>query len=113
MVAAEVRAQRVERRLTQEEVSVITGIPVTTLSKIERGQTAIDVEQLALLARVFEMTFEQLVATARSVAASRRQPEEIYLADGALNPANTRGFAPAEEDIDELLSRRRNESNPG
>lgn len=115
-IAAELRNQRVSRRLKQEEVSAATGIPVNTLSKMERGQTAIDMEQIEAIAeRAFNMLPEDLMALARKheaerVAAEKKMAaEETYLPDGRLNPANIRGGKPSKQDLDELIKRRSSE----
>lgn len=101
-IAAELRAQRVARRLKQEEVSAATGIPVNTLSKIERGLTAIDVEQIEKIAIFYGMLPEELWSLARRNASIRQGKESVYLPDGRLNPSKTRGFTPSPEDIAEL-----------
>ncbi|MFI7191408.1 helix-turn-helix domain-containing protein [Nocardia nova] len=109
-IASEVRNQRLNRGLEQKDVSAATGIPVNTLSKIERAQTAIDMEQIDLLAAAFKMLPEDLMALARKHDEEReketRQTEEVYLASGRLNPANTRGRSSSSERVKSVSKRK-------
>lgn len=110
IVASETRNQRLHRGMEQKDLSVATGIPVNTLSKIERAQTAIDMEQIDLIAAAFKMLPEDFMALARKHEKERAREvqatEEAYLPDGRLNPANTRGRTPSEKHLDELAKRR-------
>jgi transcriptional regulator with XRE-family HTH domain len=110
MIADEIRLQRQDRRWKQEQVSAATGIPVNTLSKIERAQTAIDIEQIEKIANAFGMLPEVLWTSARENARRRaaRDSEQIYLPNGRINPAQTKGFPASDEDIAEILSHRDN-----
>jgi transcriptional regulator with XRE-family HTH domain len=96
--------------MEQKDVSAATGIPVNTLSKIERGQMAIDMEQIDLLAAAFKMLPEDLMALARKHDKARireaQKAEEVYLASGKLNPANTRGKSPSSEHMDSISKRK-------
>lgn len=74
-----------------------------TLEKILRLESAMDVEQLDNMAKAFGVSPETLVATARSNA-------EVYLPDGTLNPAHTRGETPSAASIARARSRRRPDS---
>ncbi|WP_280454873.1 helix-turn-helix domain-containing protein, partial [Nocardia brasiliensis] len=61
-VSAEIRRQRAARKWKQERVSEASGIVQATLSRLERGVVAIDLEQLDGLAHAFGMTPERLLA---------------------------------------------------
>jgi len=92
-------------------VSEATGIPVNSLSKIERAQTAIDIEQIEKIADAYGMLPEDLWASARHNAqrkAGREQRERTYLPNGRLNPAQIKGFPASDEEIAELLARKEN-----
>lgn len=102
MIAREISAERAARRLKQEQVSAATGIPINTLSKIERGQTAIDIEQIEKIAAAFGILPEDLWAAARRRAARQEPPSDIYLPNGQLDPTKVRGFPPTEEEVTEL-----------
>uniref|UniRef100_UPI002456A73F helix-turn-helix domain-containing protein n=1 Tax=Nocardia brasiliensis TaxID=37326 RepID=UPI002456A73F len=75
-VSAEIRRQRAARKWKQERVSEASGIVQATLSRLERGVVAIDLEQLDGLAHAFGMTPELLLAEARrnSVAPANTKP---------------------------------------
>lgn len=107
-IANEVRLQRLERRWKQEKLSEKAEINRATLSRMERGVVAIDMEQLDRLAQAFEMAPEELVASARR-RAQGKGGDETYLPDGRLNPANIRGGKPSKQDLDELIKRRSSE----
>ncbi len=82
------------------------------LSKIERGIAAIDSEQIFRLARAFDQEPEEFIISARKNWNTPVEPsEEIYLADGRLNPANTRGAVTSDEHLAELKARRRASSS--
>lgn len=104
------RNQRLNRGLEQKDVSAATGIPVNTLSKIERAQMAIDMEQIDLLAAAFKMLPEDLMALARKHDEERtreaQKTEEVYLASGKLNPANTRGRPSSSERVKSVSKRK-------
>ncbi|MGW6121454.1 helix-turn-helix domain-containing protein [Nocardia sp. NPDC055165] len=54
-VAAQLRAERARRNMRQTELASMTGIHVSTLSKIEQGKTTMSFDQLFLIAKAFEM----------------------------------------------------------
>lgn len=111
MIADEIRFQRQDRKLSQEQVYTATGIPVNTLSKIERAQTAIDVEQIEKIANAFGMLPEDLWASARRNAQRKAvRDDQIYLPSGRLDPTQTRGFPVSDDDVAELLSRKEKNS---
>lgn len=49
-VAAQLRAERGRRKIKQADISLATGIHVTTLSKIEQGHTTMSLDQLFKIA---------------------------------------------------------------
>ena len=60
---ARIRDLRERSRLTQEEVSVLTGLDVTTISKQETGSRGVDEEAVRLYSRVFKCaSYELFVA---------------------------------------------------
>lgn len=110
-IAAELRAQRTARRLKQEEVSAGSGVPVTTLSKLERGQTAIDSEQIEALARFYGMTGPELwdLAQRKADMAKAGDPVSKAAAQGeaALKSGKIRLVPPDDDDIAEFRAKRR------
>lgn len=107
-VAAEVRRQRLRRRWQQDELARYSGVPQGTLSRLERGLTAIDVEQIEQLATTFGMLAEEFLSSARANEGKPIEPdEETYLPNGQLNPANTKGAKPSKERLNELSARKR------
>lgn len=55
-----IRLLRERSRLTQEELSVLTGMDVTTISKHETGSRGVDEEAVRLYARVFKTSSYEL-----------------------------------------------------
>ncbi|WP_159840145.1 helix-turn-helix domain-containing protein [Nocardia sp. CY41] len=109
MVATEVRVQRAAKKLDQKKLADLAGIPRPTLSRMERGLVAIDMEQLDRLAHAFGMTPEAFMASARRTAEAQKQRDAIYLQDGSVNPAIANTVPPSDEHMEEL--RRRNRSS--
>lgn len=60
-VGARLRALRQQRGLTLKRVSEASGVPISTLSKIELGQAALNYDKLMLLSSVLEADMTQLV----------------------------------------------------
>lgn len=65
---------------------------------------AIDAEQIKKIATAFGMLPGHFMDTAERNAALRDGDEVVYRADGTLNPENTRGFTPTDDDLTELFS---------
>ena len=61
MLSENIRNERISRRLTQEELANLVKIDPSTISQIERRQKNISVSTLFNIARVFNMSVEQLV----------------------------------------------------
>jgi transcriptional regulator with XRE-family HTH domain len=109
MVATEVRVQRAAQKLDQKVLAELAGIPRPTLSRMERGLVAIDMEQLDRLAQAFGMTPEEFMASARRTADAQKNRDAIYLPDGSVDPAIANTVPPSEEHMEEL--RRRKQSS--
>ncbi|MEV0357168.1 helix-turn-helix transcriptional regulator [Nocardia sp. NPDC050697] len=97
LIATAIRMTRAAKRMTQEDLSSRSGIPVPTLSKIEKALTAIDVDQLDRITQAFGQDMGDFVRRAYSTA-------ELYQADGSLNPAQVTGYALSDEEMRELNS---------
>jgi transcriptional regulator with XRE-family HTH domain len=57
------RAWRLARLLSQDEVADMTGIAKSTLSKLENGQSAANLVTVGKLAKAFGLTRQQLAYT--------------------------------------------------
>jgi transcriptional regulator with XRE-family HTH domain len=60
-LAANVRAIRTERGLTQEQVAITAGLALSDVGRIERGERDPGVRVLAKLAKGLDATVEDLV----------------------------------------------------
>lgn len=109
-IANEVRRQRQHRVWQQAELSAASDIPQGTLSRIERGLTAIDVEQIEKIAKAYGMQAEELVSLARRNAALQDGEQFVYRPDGSLNPSQTKGFPVSDSHIAELLAQANEDS---
>jgi len=97
LIAAAIRAARSAQGKTREELARLTGIPLSTLTKIEKEQAAIDVEQLARISSAFGQDMDEFVKAARRNA-------KLYRPDGSLNPADTTGYRLSAEEMHELIA---------
>jgi transcriptional regulator with XRE-family HTH domain len=52
---------RTEKRMSQEQLSFLTGFHRTYIGMIERGERNISLANIAVFARVFEMTVAELL----------------------------------------------------
>lgn len=109
----EIRARRrQEARYTQQWLADASGIPLPTLGKIERLESSLDVEQLAKIARAFDMTLSEFATQAEEHARQRQAKEDarrraeqnadLYLADGSLNPARVDSVPLSRSEAEEL-----------
>lgn len=96
-LAAEIRVRRAERRWKQSELETRTGIPATTISRMENGLVAIDAEQIAKLGAAFGMSAPRFVAAAVEHAEERQRQGEVYLPDGTVDPVAGTTTATSEE----------------
>ncbi|WP_405137491.1 helix-turn-helix domain-containing protein [Nocardia sp. NBC_01388] len=98
LLVAEIRATLSRLRWTQPDLSERAGVPLRTLEKILRSDSALDVEQLDQIAKAFGISPEELIAAAR-------HNENIYLPNGRLNPELIAGTAPSAETIARIAAR--------
>jgi transcriptional regulator with XRE-family HTH domain len=74
-VGPRLRALRQDRGTSLAEVSAVTGISVSTLSRLESGQRRATLELLLPLARAYQVSLDQIVAT--PVADPRVRPSSF------------------------------------
>jgi transcriptional regulator with XRE-family HTH domain len=110
MVAAEIRSQRAARDMKQEALAEAADINVATLSRMERGQRAIDLEQVDRIARALKMRTTDFIDSAIRHAEERAQKEEIYLPDGSLDLAIASTGIPSDEEFREVERHRKRSS---
>jgi transcriptional regulator with XRE-family HTH domain len=60
-LADNIKAIREEKSLKQIEVATFIGVDKSAYSKIEKGMRAVTVEELQKMARLFEMTTDQII----------------------------------------------------
>ena len=65
-VAACIRANRARRRMSREELSSASGIPVSTLENYENEKTNISLANACRLADVFDMALDDLFERRKS-----------------------------------------------
>lgn len=106
-VAAEIRQQRAGRGIKQEELAAAADIHQSTLSRMESGKSAIDLEQVDRIAQAFGMKPGDFIDTARKHAAEREQLKAAYRPDGTLDPEEVRGVAESDEHLDEIAAAQR------
>lgn len=56
-----IRHLRIQEKLSQEELSFKTGFHRTYIGMIERGERNISLTNMAIFAKVFELTLDQLL----------------------------------------------------
>ena len=61
MYGKEIKAARIERNLTQQQVAQATGIPQTTISWIEQDKGIANIYQCVLLADFYGVTIDELI----------------------------------------------------
>lgn len=84
-VAATVRAERAALGLTREEVSARSGVPVSTLRRIETQERVATVSQLGGVARALGLRLSDLLLRAESrMEDARAVPIEAEVADLVL-----------------------------
>ena len=57
------RAVREMARLSQEELSALSGVPRTSISRYERGETTPSLNNMIDIAKVLKLTLGQIVGT--------------------------------------------------
>lgn len=65
-IAAEIRGLRAKRGMTQAALAASSEIARSTLTKIEKGDYAIDVEQLGKIARALGVDLGQIIEAAEA-----------------------------------------------
>lgn len=97
MVGAQIHAERHAREMGQDVLSRRTEVAVSTISRIERGRTVIDITQLERIAEVFEITPEELIRRARlsGITAAAR----IYRPDGSLDGDIIRNVPASDDEV--------------
>lgn len=108
-VAAEIRALLGLRKWKQVDLSRESKIPKATLSSLLGARTPIYVDQLAAMAVALDVGPDDVLHTAW-VKVQVATTEDVYLTDGSLDPANTKGQTPSAESIARAASRRRPEN---
>ena len=63
-LAARLRGARAESGLSQKDVERATGLDTSRLSRIEKGERAIELEDLLLLAGLYDVPFERFLEVA-------------------------------------------------
>jgi len=107
MVAAEIRSQRAARSMKQDALAEAADINTATLSRMERGQRAIDLEQVDRIARALGMRTADFIDSAIKHAEERAKKEEIYLSDGSVDPAIASNVPTSPDQAEELRRRKR------
>ncbi|WP_410014585.1 helix-turn-helix domain-containing protein [Sodalis sp. C49] len=69
-----IKAMRVERRWTLEQVAKNCGVSISTLSKIENGQVSASFDTITKIANAFDLSFSDLFRQNASSAANARPP---------------------------------------
>lgn len=72
---------------------------------MERGQRAIDLEQVDRIATALGMTPDGFIESAIRHASERRQSGNVYLPDGAFDPAATSTAPLSDEEVREFKQR--------
>jgi transcriptional regulator with XRE-family HTH domain len=70
-----IKAIREEKNLKQIEVANFIGVDKSAYSKIEKGQRALTVEELQKMARLFDMTTDQIINF------DGNMPQEVVIED--------------------------------
>lgn len=102
MVGAEIYSQRRRRDMRQDQLSELAGIAVSTISRMERGRSAIDLEQCERIAAAFGLTPEALIHAARLSASAS---QIAYRPDGTLDPEYLSGIRAGGSRMAELEAR--------
>lgn len=76
-IAANIKQLRLEKAKGQTEVAKALKISVAALSKIENGQTDINLSRLAQIAKYFEVSVGSIISKENAVSISQNVLEEI------------------------------------
>ena len=102
------RAHREERSLTLRDLSKKTGLPVSTLSKLENGKMAMTYDKMVRLGAGLEVDLASLISAKPSqVAASEpRTGRRVIVRNGEIEGVHTKAmhhFYPAIELIEKMM----------
>jgi len=64
--AATIKELRANKEWKLEYVSKLTGIPLSTLNKLENGQSVLNIEQVEKICKAFNITMEEYIRKATS-----------------------------------------------
>ena len=70
MIGNKIRSLRTLKELSQENVAEMLGISVTAYSKIERGETDVQLSRLNQIAKAFEVSIEEILNFGDKIASS-------------------------------------------
>ena len=70
MIGNKIRSLRTLKELSQENVAEMLGISVTAYSKIERGETDVQLSRLNQIAQAFEVSIEEILNFGDKIAHS-------------------------------------------
>ena len=76
-IAANIKRLRLEKAKGQTEVAKALKISVAALSKIENGQTDINLSRLAQIAKYFEVSVGAIISKESTVSVSQNVVEEM------------------------------------
>ena len=61
MIGNKIRSLRTLKELSQENVAEMLGISITAYSKIERGETDVQLSRLSQIAKAFNVSIEEIL----------------------------------------------------
>ena len=70
MIGNKIRSLRTLKELSQENVAEMLGISITAYSKIERGETDVQLSRLSQIAKAFEVSIEEILNFGDKIAHS-------------------------------------------
>lgn len=97
MVGAQIRTERFSREMGQDQLAAMAELAVSTVSRMERGRVAIDLEQCERIALAFGILPEELINRARRSAAAAAAT--LYRPDGSLNPDRIRTVPASDDEV--------------
>lgn len=60
-IGSQIRKLRMQERVSQEQLALLTGIDRSYLGRIERGEVSVTVEKLAQIAHVLNVDIKNLI----------------------------------------------------
>lgn len=114
-LAAELRARRSRKRITQPAFVELAQIPLSTLSQLENGRAAFDAEQIARIATAFGTTpgafVDEAIANAEAQPADAREVGPLVRSRGSVTGRSTDEEHAKIEDWAESRQRKAQESS--